>query len=78
MGTLLSTWIALHPVGSENDALDEILVMFRELTPDKFWKFWPHYVVEPFTEKSFVNSEDFIKVLDSTIADRPFQRKISF
>lgn len=70
IGSLIASWFSLHPVGKEKEAIAELVGMFAKLTPDKFWKFWPWYIVEPFFKQSLVNNDGFSDVLDEYFGDR--------
>lgn len=78
VGSLVATWLGLFPYGQEKEAAADIYKHMPDLTPDRFWEFWPHKIIDPFHKMSAVNNEGWFSVMEEYFGDKPFQRKVSW
>jgi NTE family protein len=77
VGSINGAILALHEVGDEKRAVEELLDLYMNNPFSSYWSYWPYIFVEPFVKKSFVNSEKFNEFVDKFLEGRDFKRMLS-
>jgi NTE family protein len=77
VGSINGALLALHEIGQEKDAVDELIDLYLTKPFTNFWSFWPMKIIEPFYKTSFVDTSKFYAFIEESLTGRDYKRMLS-
>ena len=78
IGAINASVLATFPKGEEKEAIDLLTSLYETYTTSELFEFYSPWWIAPFTHPSFADNTKLMEIVDETLGDRPFQRKLSF
>lgn len=77
IGAINASIFSTFPRGHEQEAVDKITELYTTYTTADLFSFYTPMILAPFKHNSMADFSPCMEVLRKTLADRPFQRKVS-
>lgn len=79
VGALNAAVLAVHELGDEKNAVDELVKIYESLLPQDLWSYWSTLnMIGGLYKPSFLNSTKLHELVRVILKDRPFKRMIGF